>query len=100
MCVAAEAANFKIKKPGIQCIAQRWRRLSRPLVSKHALIPSDAGEPVSLPASILGALRRSADRTAVDRLSRCSAHQTKMRRQTEVGKPLGIDVGQDQEAKV
>jgi hypothetical protein len=37
--VAAKAFHFEVAKPGVNCIAQRRRRLRRTLKAEHALVP-------------------------------------------------------------
>lgn len=56
--VAAEAADFKVAVARVQRVAERRGWLRRPPVADHPLVPSYAGEPISFPARLFGALRR------------------------------------------
>jgi hypothetical protein len=67
--VAAKATDLKVPVPGVQGIADGRRRLGRSLVAEHPVIPGLNREPVGHLARFLGALRRIADRLAVDDLS-------------------------------
>ena len=64
--VATETADLKIEISGVEGVAKRRGRLGRSFVSKHALIPSLAGQPVSVLARFLCALGGSPDRRAVN----------------------------------
>jgi hypothetical protein len=44
--VAAKAFHFEVAKPGVNCIAQRRRRLRRTLKAEHALVPRLDGETI------------------------------------------------------
>ena len=46
MRVAAQAFHFEVAVPGVNRIAQRRRRLRRPLEAEHPLIPGLAGQTV------------------------------------------------------
>jgi hypothetical protein len=77
--VATKAFDFEIEITSIERVADAWRRLGRSLKAEHPLVPGDTCEPVSLLARFFRALCGRADRTAVDRLSRLSAHSHMMR---------------------
>jgi hypothetical protein len=55
--VAAKAPDFEIAVPGVECIAERRRRLRRSLEAKHALVPSIDGKAVGV---LAGSFARSA----------------------------------------
>jgi hypothetical protein len=57
MRVAAKAFDFEIKITGVERVAERRRRLGRSPKAEHALVPSIAGEPVSLLARLSRPLR-------------------------------------------
>jgi hypothetical protein len=57
--VATKTTNLKIEVSGVQGVTKLRRRLSRAFVSKHALVPRFAREPISFLASFLGAFSRS-----------------------------------------
>jgi hypothetical protein len=89
--IATEASDFEISVSSIERVAQSRRRLSRFLVTEHALVPGFTGEPVCFLARLGRALRRCSDRTAVDCLSQLGAHrQGECARWTDAGKPLRI----------
>jgi len=76
--VTAQAADLKVEIPCVERVSQRRRRLGRPLVPEHALIPSHTGKPVGLLARFLRAFRGMPDRAAVDCLARLGAHWARM----------------------
>jgi hypothetical protein len=65
MRVAAETADFKVAKTGIEGVSECRRRLRRPLVSKHQMVPGNAGQLVGFFARVSGALVRRPDRRAL-----------------------------------
>jgi hypothetical protein len=67
--VAAQAFHFEIAKPGVDCVAQRRRRLRRTLKAQHALVPRLAGEPVGFLACFGRSLCRRPDGCAVNGLA-------------------------------
>jgi hypothetical protein len=67
--VATEAADFEIKKSGVERVTERGRRLCRTTIAEHALVPRFAGKFVGFLAGSGGAFSRSPDRTAVNRLA-------------------------------
>lgn len=69
MRISAKATDFEIAIPGIECIAQRRRRLRRTLKPEHALVPRLAGELVGFLACLRSPLCRRPDRCAVNRLA-------------------------------
>jgi hypothetical protein len=77
MGVAAEAFYFQIEITSVERVAQRWGGLGRSLKAEHSLVPSLAGEPVSLFARFRCPFRRCSDRAAIDRFSRLGAHGAK-----------------------
>lgn len=72
--VATKAANLKVSKTAVQGVADCRRRLRRPLVAEHPVIPGLTGEPVGLFACRLGALGGHADRRAEKVFPRLGAH--------------------------
>jgi AcrR family transcriptional regulator len=60
--------------PVIQRVSQRRRRLRRPLIAEHPLVPGFAGELIGNLARFLGSLRRMPDRTAIDAFAGLGAH--------------------------
>jgi hypothetical protein len=67
--VAAKATDFEIEITGIECVAQRGRRLCRTLKAEHPLVPRIAGEPVGLLARFRRPLCRRPNRCAVNALA-------------------------------
>ena len=67
--VAPEATNLQIAVSRIERVAQRWRRLRRPLKAEHALVPRLAREPVGFLARFGRTLCRRPDRRPVNGLA-------------------------------
>ena len=73
--VAPEAFHLQINITCVERVTEGRGWLGRSPVSKHALVPGDAGETVGFFSGICGPLGRSSDRTAVDRLSGFGSHR-------------------------
>ena len=86
MGVAAEAPYLKISVARVKSIGQSWGGLGRALVTQHPIVPGFASEFVRLFASFLRALRRVADRTAVEVFAGLRAHLTIKAEPTDGGK--------------
>jgi hypothetical protein len=94
MSIAAEAADFEIEVPRIQRVPQCRRRLRGTLVAEHALVSGFAGEPIRNLARLPGALRRCADRCAINALPRFGAHRARMRQRgrNRQAATLGLEI--------
>jgi hypothetical protein len=79
VCVTAVASDFRVAIAGVQGVTEGKGRLRWTFVSQHALIPSNAGQPISFLPRFRGALRRMPDRRAINALAGFRAHRARMR---------------------
>jgi hypothetical protein len=91
MRVAANAPNFKISVTSVERVTDRWRRLRRSLVAKHASIPSLTRQPISLLPRLLGTLGCGAYGGAIDGMTGLGGHAGMMTAQLAYGKPLELE---------
>src|SRR5947209_12557105 len=89
--VTPEAPNFQVGMiAGVDGVADRRWWLRRAAVTKHALVPGIAGQPIGFPTRAGCTFSGGADRRAINPFARLCTHDTMMSRVAAIGKPLAI----------
>ena len=79
MRATAQAFHFKVKVIGIECVAQRGRRLRRSLKAEHPLVPRLARQTVGRPSDFCRSFCGGTNRRAINAFARLGGHRLSKR---------------------